>query len=103
MVISARAWEKIPEDLRPQLASAAVEIGVRLRQSIRSAEIEAINEMRNRGLNIIELTQAQQQQWRSEVQTAYPKLPCRQEHPELFENITALLEEYKATNPETNH
>jgi len=102
MVISSKAWDTIPEGLRPQLASAAVEIGARLRQSIRSAEIEAIQEMQNRGLNIIELTQAQQQQWQSLVQSAYPKLPCNQEHPELFENITALLEEYGANNPEPN-
>lgn len=102
MVISSRAWGNIPEALRPRLASAAVEIGARLRQSIRSAETEAIREMQNRGLNIIELTQAQRQQWQSEVQTAYPKLPCSQEHPELFENITALLEEYNANNPDSN-
>lgn len=102
MIISAKAWNKIPEALRPQLASAAIEIGARLRQSIRLAETEAINEMKNRGLNIVELTQEQRQQWQSEVESAYPKLPCRQEHPELFEEITALLKEYKATDPETN-
>ncbi|MGI9317589.1 MAG: TRAP transporter substrate-binding protein DctP [bacterium] len=98
MVISSKAWSKIPEELRPALTDAAVEIGMRLRQSIRTAESEAINEMQNRGLTIIQLSEAEKQLWHSEVKTAYPKLPCKQEHPRLFDSIIGLLDEYKKTN-----
>ena len=102
MVISARAWEKIPEALRPALADASVEIGIRLRESIRKAETAAVSEMQNRGLNVIKPDPEQLQSWRTEVITAYPKLPCREEHPELFESITTLVAEYKKSNLDTN-
>ena len=98
MVISARAWKKIPVSLQPALASAAVEIGIRLRQSIRDAETVAITEMKNRGLNVINPSEKELQSWQTEVVTAYPKLPCREEHPDLFESITALVAEYKKNN-----
>lgn len=102
MVISARAWDKIPEAQRPALSKAAVEIGIRLRQSIRDAEASAISEMQNRGLNVISPGPQELLSWQTEVVTSYPKLPCREEHPELFESITALVAEYKKNNLNTN-
>lgn len=95
MVISAKAWQKIPEQLRPELAAAAVEIGKSLRQSIRTAESEAINEMLERGLKIIKIEQSEREMWKSEVESAHDKMPCNQEHPELFDNILTLLQEFK--------
>jgi TRAP-type C4-dicarboxylate transport system substrate-binding protein len=94
MVISNRSWERIPEQIRDPLLAVVREIGGKLRQTIRSAESDAIREMISRGLNVVQLDGADLNAWRSEVNAAYDRLPCRQSQPELLQEVLRLHEEY---------
>ena len=73
-VISKRAWERIPEDLRPQLKAIAEKTGVRLREEIRRMEREAIQAMQQHGLKVLKLTNQEIARWRNAMQKIYPKI-----------------------------
>ena len=94
MVISNRSWERVPEDMREPFLAAVREIGHRLRQTIRSAETDAIREMVSRGLKVVELNDSEVEMWRREVEEAFPHLPCRLSQPELLQEVLRLHQEY---------
>jgi TRAP-type C4-dicarboxylate transport system substrate-binding protein len=95
-VISVPAWERIPERYRPPLLAAARHIGRALRDEIRQAGDEAIQEMRKRSLQIVELDAATLEQWRAEVQRVYPKFGCSLHYPELFEHVLRLHRAFRS-------
>ena len=95
MVLSLQTWNKIPQALRSDFLDAAAEIGGRLRQTIRRAEIEAVGEMLARGLTVVKLSDTENRVWQSEVRNAYFKFPCHQEYPELFQRILRLHKEFR--------
>lgn len=94
MVISSRSWARIPAELQQPFLEAVSEIGQRLRQTIREAETDAIREMVSRGLKVVSLDSADRAAWRSEVDTAYSRLPCRRSQPDLLREVMRLHEEY---------
>src|SRR5262249_49435136 len=63
-VIDKRAWEKIPEDLRPELLRASRAAGDEFRTQIRAMGDTAIEEMKNRRLNVVSVTPDEVAQWR---------------------------------------
>jgi TRAP-type C4-dicarboxylate transport system substrate-binding protein len=73
-VVSRRAWQKIPEELRPQLKQIAEKTGQRLQTEIRRMEKQAIAEMQKRGLTVITPTQEQIKEWRTVMESVYPKI-----------------------------
>jgi TRAP-type C4-dicarboxylate transport system substrate-binding protein len=96
MVISSRSWARIPGELQQPFLDAVREIGERLRRTIRGAESDAIREMVSRGLKVVSLDSADREAWRSEVNVAYSRLPCRQSQPDLLREVMRLHEEYSA-------
>ncbi len=73
-VVSRKAWQKIPEAVRPQLKQIAEKTGLRLQQEIRRLEEEALAEMQKRGLKIIKPTEEQAEEWRRVMEAVYPKI-----------------------------
>lgn len=73
-VVSKRAWQKIPEELRPQIKQIAEKTGRRLQIEIRRMEKQAIAEMQKRGLTVITPTQEQIKEWRTVMESVYPKI-----------------------------
>jgi TRAP-type C4-dicarboxylate transport system substrate-binding protein len=95
-VISLPAWERIPAGYRPRLLEAVRDTGQALRGTIRQAGDEAIKEMQQRGLQVIDVDTSTIAQWRAEAQRAYSKFGCSVHHPELFEKILRLHREFQA-------
>jgi TRAP-type C4-dicarboxylate transport system substrate-binding protein len=95
-VISVPAWERIPERYRQPFLAAAGQIGRALRDEIRQAGDAAIQEMRKRGLQVVELDAATLEQWRAEAQRVYPKFGCSLHYHELFEHILRLHRAFRS-------
>ena len=95
-VISNRAWERIPANLRPQLLEAARSAGRRLLTEIRQLNEDAVPAMAKRGLNIVKPDAAALASWASEAKDAYPKLRGRYVSAELFDEVERLRNEFRS-------
>jgi TRAP-type transport system periplasmic protein len=94
-LIERATWEQIPADLRPRLIEASMKAGDRLRVEVRRLEKEAIAEMRQRGLEVVELDAAGRQLWIREAENAYPRLRGTYAPAELFDEAKRLVEEFR--------
>ena len=93
-IISRRAWERIPESVRPELLRIARKAGDDFRERIRRSGDEAVVEMEKRGLNVIRLTDAEMALWRKEAAAAYPRMKEKLVPPDLFNEVEKLSKEY---------
>ena len=93
IIVSKRAWKKVPEQLRPILKAIAEEKSLRLDQEMLRLESEAISEMRKRGLILIKPDSQQDKEWQSLTKIAYPKFKSENNIPdEWFEKALALAQ-----------
>lgn len=67
IVVSKKAWDEIPENIRPQLKAACAEIGARLRSEVRAQSADAVAAMVKHGLVVHRLDPAQRELWRAEA------------------------------------
>ena len=95
-VISNRAWERIPANMRPELLEAARSAGRRLLTEIRQLNEDAVPAMTKRGLNVVHLDAAALSSWFSEAKDAYPKLRGRYVRADLFDEVERLRDEFRS-------
>ena len=64
VLVDRRTWEKIPENLRPELKRIALETGERIQISLLQWEAEAIEAMESHGLQVIHPSPEVMNEWR---------------------------------------
>jgi TRAP-type C4-dicarboxylate transport system substrate-binding protein len=89
-LVNARAWARVPPEFQPVLMASAREIGQSMRDQVRRAGEDAIQQMQARGLKVIKLTPAERALWRAEVNRAYPALRGEYCVPELYDEVMRL-------------
>ena len=101
-VITTKTWEKIPERYRTQLLEAARKAGEEQRGPLRRMETDAIEEIKRRGLKVVELNAEAQAQWQTEAEEAFPRLRDRYAPADLFDLVQKLRDEYRSSRkPQT--
>lgn len=95
-VISVPAWERIPAGYRPRLLDVVRQAGKALRAEIHRAGDAAIHEMHKRGLQIVDLDEPTLAHWRLEAQKAYPQFGCSIHHPDVFDKVLRLHQEFQS-------
>jgi len=95
VVISTRTWERIPEDIRPEILAAAQRAGEEAKVKIRSLESEAIAAMEGYGLTVNEVTPEMAAEWRTEIESTYPKLLGKSIPEDIYIEVAAILKEYR--------
>jgi TRAP-type C4-dicarboxylate transport system substrate-binding protein len=98
-VINKRTWEQIPAKYRPDMLRTAREAGEKLRGKIRQLDQESIEQMKQRGLTVIELTPQERAQWQKEAESVYPKLRGRYCPADLSDEVTRLRDEFRSQHP----
>jgi TRAP-type C4-dicarboxylate transport system substrate-binding protein len=73
-IIHRSAWERIPEDLRPELLRIARETGEKNQATIKELEDKAIAAMVDNGLKIVTPSPEEVAEWRDLFRTHYPKI-----------------------------
>jgi len=73
-LVDRDTWERIPEDLRPELHRIAREVGEGMQASILDLENQAIEIMKTHGLEVIEPSPHVLQEWTEFFVGAYPNL-----------------------------
>lgn len=94
-VISNKAWERIPAELRPKLLEAAQRAGQETRARIRKLGDDSIAQMVERGLVVVE---ADREAWLREATEVYPRLRGRLAPQPLFDKAIRLRDEYRASS-----
>ncbi len=97
-IISKRSWDRIPGEHHAAMRQAAKEAGDKLRDEIRGLDADAIVQMKERGLKIIEPDAAALADWQKQTEDAYSTLRGTMVPPELFDEVRRLRDEYRAKN-----
>ena len=96
MVISLKTWNKLPEDIRPELLRATHEIGARLQSEIREFESKAIAAMIERGLIVHPVPPDMVDQWERVARSAYPKFIGPVAPADVAAELERVRDEYRA-------
>ncbi|MBX3745769.1 MAG: TRAP transporter substrate-binding protein DctP [Verrucomicrobiae bacterium] len=99
LLVSRRAWERIPADLRTRLESIAEETGAEVRAQSRAEDDAAITAMRDRqGLTVHPVTPDVAAEWRQVIAEAYPRLRGRLVPAPLFDEVQRLLGTFRTAS-----
>ena len=98
-VITLKAWERLPEGKRGALLEAARKPGDHLRAEIRRMGEVAVVEMQKRGLAVVAVDAATRRAWQVEAEKAYPRLRGNYCPADVFDEVKALRDEYRAKAP----
>ncbi len=96
VVISLKAWEGIPEDLRAGFEAAARAAGERLRVRAQQFETEAIDAMVAHGLEVHPVPDAVAAVWESRARSIYPILIGRVVPADMVAEVERLRDAYRA-------
>jgi len=97
-IVKKDVWERIPEGLRPELLAAGRKAGEKLRSRIRSMGEDAIDAMKERGLEVIHIEGEALETWRAEAEAVYPKLRGKIIPADLFDKVRALRDQHRGAS-----
>jgi TRAP-type C4-dicarboxylate transport system substrate-binding protein len=96
LLITRRAWERIPDDLRAKLRTVAEETGAEVRTNSRAEDDAAIGAMREKqGLQITSVNDDLENEWRRVISEAYPRLRGKIVPAPLFDEVQTLLKAFR--------
>lgn len=93
-VISARAWSKLPDDLRPKLMKIARAAGERLNVRVRELEQSAVEAMVKRGLKIVPVPDDALREWQTLTRSLYPEIRGKLIPSEYFDRVLRFRDEF---------
>lgn len=95
-VISLKAWNRVPGDLRPLLEDAARQVGSRFQKKVCDLEDSAITVMRNHGLTVHTVPPTVEEEWRTLLrEKGYPVFIGPRFSKKIFNTISLVLDEYR--------
>lgn len=98
-VITRKAWEKIPVELREDLLVAASHAGAEIRAAGRRENLESIITMEKKwGLKVHSVSPEVKEEWRRALEKIYPEIRGTIVPEDIFDEVVRLLKEYRAKN-----
>jgi TRAP-type C4-dicarboxylate transport system substrate-binding protein len=99
-IIDKRAWEKIPEEIRPKILEVSRSAGERLRREIRNLNEQAMKAMVNNGLKITHVSPSVQAEWRKIVVDIYSQIRGKIIPADVFDMVVKYRDEFRnSTGP----
>ncbi len=96
VVLTKTAWEKIAPGDRNLVLAAALATEKDLEREVPVQDQGAIDEMRHRGLSVVEITAEQEKSWRAEAQRFAVAARDGRVPPEILEAAEAAIAKYRA-------
>jgi len=93
-VVRKDTWEKIPADLRPKLLEIAEDYGKKTREDVRKQNADAIQQMKKRGLNVVQPSNIQA--WHKAADQANAVVRGKVVPVEIYDEVKRLRDEYRA-------
>ncbi|MBK5259251.1 MAG: TRAP transporter substrate-binding protein DctP [Thermoanaerobaculia bacterium] len=99
LVVTESSWNRLDAATQRELARAAGEAGTRMKATNRRESDAAVAAMTKRGLKTTSVPIAALSEWRATAERTYPALREKKITPELFDEITRLIVEYRHARP----
>ena len=99
LVITKKTWETIPEEIRPELLKATRKFTARFREETRRMDVDAIEAMKERGLQVITPTPDQIKAWDDAVKAAYPEMRGLYVSEKDFDRFVSVVEQVRKESP----
>lgn len=96
MIMSDKAWKRIPANMRDEFLAVAKEMEEELNQSVINLENEAIKTMSGLGLVINPVPQDALEEWREVFSEAFDLMVGETFDEDIYEQINDHLEEYRS-------
>lgn len=97
MVVSKKAWDKVPAELQPKLLEIARKEGALLKPEARRQEAEALKAMEAKGLKVIRPTAAQTAEWTKLEPKIFGVVRGKVMPEAMFDVVKAARDEFRAT------
>lgn len=94
-VVTRRAWEGMTPAGREALQAAAAKAGERLRAHRGAADLDAVEAMKKRGLQVHSLTPQLEAEWRQLAEDAYPRIRGGMVPADMFDAVQQVLIEHR--------
>ncbi len=95
VMMSERAYRRLPGDVRDELLEAAATVGSNLNREILELEQNAIETMKDFGLNVVGLSESERAVWVEELEASYDVMLGLVFDEALFDTIQELLRVYR--------
>jgi TRAP-type C4-dicarboxylate transport system substrate-binding protein len=96
VVISNRAWRKIPKNLRAQFRDIAVASSAQAKAEVRAIGPQAVEAMKSYGLTVHEVSPEVLGEWRTAVEAGFSKLVGKDVPADLLARVRALVAEQRS-------
>jgi len=93
-VVRKDTWEKVPADVRPKLLEIAEDYGKKTRDDVRKQNEDAIQQMKKRGLNVVQPSNIQA--WHKAAEQANIVVRGKVVPEEIYDEVKRLRNEYRA-------
>jgi TRAP-type transport system periplasmic protein len=98
-VIRKDAWDRIPEDIRPQLLQTTRDAGQSLQAEIRRSGEADVEAMKKRGLNVVAVDAKTRELWRVIAESTYSKIRGDYVAADAFDEALKYRDEYRKQPP----
>ncbi len=95
-VMTKKAFDKLPEDLRQELMRIAAEEGEKTKAAVRALDEKAIKAMVDRGLKVTTATPQIVEKWRDRIKASYPNVRGKVVPEKYFDEVFRLTEEFRS-------
>jgi len=95
IVIDKKSWDKIPADVRPAILAATRETGRQLSKQTRAEELESVEAMKKRGLNVVKPGPADLESWHKLSESVFPLVRGKYMPADAFDNAIKFSGEYR--------
>ena len=98
ILISDRVWQRIPEDIRPELLEAVKRVGNQLDQQIGELEEDVIEQMKSYGLKINHVPPEAEQEWKALFEKGRRQSGDTLYSENFMQRLEQILREYRSNN-----
>jgi len=98
LVITRKAWDRIPDNMKDALRAAAVEAGKENKAAARADSEESVKRMKQRGLIVHEVTPEIEAEWRKMVESSSHLIRGKIVPADIYDEAQRLIKEYRAGN-----
>jgi TRAP-type C4-dicarboxylate transport system substrate-binding protein len=96
-VIANKAWQEIPENLRPTLLAAARSSSSRYKEDVRKIHTTSIDVMKKHGLMVHRVPQEAVPEWEQRARAGYQRLIGKVVSAQMVAEVERLRNEYRAS------
>jgi len=96
LIVTKSSWDAVPQGQREAMLRAAAECGQEFQNQGRQENLEAVDAMKKRGLQVHAVGPDLEKEWRQFAEGAYPKVRGRVVPAGMFDEVVQILREYRA-------